>query len=854
MSRCVLIFSVAAISGFRLFAQSEPDKVLFFEKSVKPVFAANCAACHNQQLKTSGLALDSRKDLLTGGNRGASVKPGSPGESVLFRAIEQTGDLKMPPGRKLNDEAIAAVRKWIEDGASWTAEAAPTKARGADHWAFQPPKRTAPPAVKNAAWVRNPIDRFVLARLEQEGLAPSPEADRLTLLRRVSLDLTGLPPTTNEIAAFVADTSPMAYEKAVDRLLASSHYGERWGRNWLDLARYADSDGYTIDDPRQIWLYRDWVIKALNDDMPFDRFVIEQIAGDMLPNATVSQMIATGFHRNTALNYEGGIDFEQYRVEAVADRVATTGAAFLGLTLGCARCHDHKYDPISQREFYQLLAYFNSTDEITTEAEREQYDRPVLEVPTAQDIEKVKAHRAKVDALNRELVSHVRALAAKPAAPDDPPKHNDKTLVGLMGKLRQATRNEPRVTSTLVMRELPRPREAYIHLNGDFTRRGATVTPDVPAILKSKPIGTTRLDLARWLVDPSNPLTARVTVNRMWQTYFGKGLVESESDFGLAGSQPTHPELLDWLALEFMNSRPAWSQKAVHRLIVTSAAYRQSSRSRRDLEEKDPYNNLLARQSRFRLEAEAIRDGALVASGMLTPTVGGPSVFPPIPINAMSGTQLVKPWPTAFGPDRYRRGLYTFTYRASLHPALSLFDAPDAAAACTRRVRSNTPLQALTLLNDTAHTEFARGFARRIDKEGGASDRSRIEFAFLAALGRRPQPAETERMLRFLAVQRDEYASNPKSASVLIANEPGGDARAMLEAEAAAKPRAGGNQSAQGRAAVNEFVTAAKAELEIAKKSEESRVAIEPARVPELAAWTAVARVLLNLDDFMTRN
>ena len=850
MHRLLLILSFAAVSS-GLLAQTESDAVAFFEKSVKPVFAANCAACHNQQLKTSGLALDSRKDVLAGGNRGASVKPGAPGESILLRAIEQTGDLKMPPGRRLNEDAIAAVRKWIADGASWTAEAAPVKTRGADHWAFQSPKRKSPPVVKNAAWVRNPIDRFVLARLEQESIAPSPEADRLTLLRRVSLDLTGLPPTTKEIAEFVGDTSGTAYEKAVDRLLASQHYGERWGRHWLDLARYADSDGYTIDDPRQIWLYRDWVIKALNDDMPFDRFVIEQIAGDMLPNPTVPQLIATGFHRNTALNYEGGIDFEQYRVEAVADRVATTGSVFLGLTLGCARCHDHKYDPISQREFYQLLAYFNNTDEITTEAEREQYDRPVLELATPQDLERVKGYREKVDALSRELALYVRELAAKTALPNDPPKHKDKTLLSLTAKLREARRNPPRVTSTLIMREVAKPREAYIHLGGDFTRKGATVAPDVPAILKSKPVGSTRLELAKWLVDPANPLTARVTVNRIWQTYFGKGLVETESDFGLAGSQPTHPELLDWLALEFTS---AWSQKAIHRLIVTSAAYRQSSRGRKELEERDPYNNLLARQSRFRLEAEAIRDSALVASGMLTPTIGGPSVFPPIPVNAMNGTQLVKAWPTAFGPDRYRRGMYTFTYRASLHPALSLFDAPDAAAACTRRVRSNTPLQALTLLNDTAHTEFARGFAKRIEKEGGASDRARIEFAFAAALGRQPKPAETERMLRFLAVQRDEFASNPKSANILIANEQGGDARAMKEAEEAAKPRSGGNQSRQGRAGVEEFIKAADAELERAKKLEATRVPIEPSRVPELAAWTAVARVLLNLDDFMTRN
>ena len=353
MTRPVLLFGFAAISGARLFGQSAafaPDAVGFFETRVAPVLAANCSACHNQRLRSSNLALDSRAGVLTGGNRGPSAKPGSPDESMLIRAVEQTGDLKMPPGKKLSGEEIATLRKWIQDGMAWTPEkAAAAPRRGADHWAFQAPKRAAQPAVKSPGWARNPIDRFVLARLEQEGIQPSPEADRATLLRRVSLDLTGLPPSPKEIMAFVADRAPDAYEKVVDRLLASRHYGERWGRHWLDLARYADSDGYTIDDPRQIWLYRDWVINALNDDMPFDRFVIEQIAGDMLPNATVQQTIATGFHRNTPANYEGGIDFEQYRVEAVADRVATTGAAFLGLTLGCARCHDHKYDPIAQR-------------------------------------------------------------------------------------------------------------------------------------------------------------------------------------------------------------------------------------------------------------------------------------------------------------------------------------------------------------------------------------------------------------------------------------------------------------------------------------------------------------------------
>ncbi|MEO8127157.1 MAG: DUF1549 domain-containing protein, partial [Bryobacteraceae bacterium] len=355
---------------------------LYAQPNVLPILKQNCQACHNQRSKTSGLALDTKEDIMTGGNRGPSVKPGLPAESLLIQAVEQSGDLKMPPGSKLKPEQIAELRQWVEQGAKWPEMTTAKPRRGADHWAFQRPKRPTPPEVKNASWVRNPIDNFILARLERENVKPSPETDRYTLLRRVSLDLTGLPPTPQEIQEFLADRSPGAYEKVVDRLLASDHYGERWGRHWLDVARYADSDGYTIDAARPIWKYRDWVINALNRDLPFNQFVIDQIAGDLEPNPTTDQLIATGFHRNTPSNYEGGIDFEQYRVEAVADRVATTGAAFLGLTIGCARCHDHKFDPISQREFYQLFAFLNNTDEISSEAERYDFNRPFLELPT----------------------------------------------------------------------------------------------------------------------------------------------------------------------------------------------------------------------------------------------------------------------------------------------------------------------------------------------------------------------------------------------------------------------------------------------------------------------------------------
>jgi len=787
-------------------ASPTAEGLAFFETSVQPILKTNCQPCHNQRTRTSGLALDSRDGALAGGNRGAAVKPGAPNESLLIRAIEQTTDLKMPPGRRLKDEQIAVLRQWIEKNAPWTPAAASNKPRGWDHWAFQPPKRPAVPAVRNSAWVRNEIDNFVLARLEQEHVQPSPEADKYTLLRRLSLDLVGLPPSPAEIQAFLSDTSADAYEKVVDRLLASPHYGERWGRHWLDLARYADSDGYTIDGPRQIWKYRDWVIDALNRDMPYPEFVIDQLAGDLLPNPTTAQLIATGFHRNTPSNYEGGIDFEQYRVEAVADRVATTGAVFLGLTIGCARCHDHKYDPITQREFYQLFAFFNNTDEISSEDDRYDFNRPILQLPTPDETARLKVYNTQVAVLSKEVADYVKGLAAKPVVPGDPPKYQDAGLQERVAKLRSLEKQKPQLTTTLVMRELPAPRQTYIHLGGDFLQHGAPVSPGVPAVLSSKPVTGTRLDLARWLVDPSNPMTARVTVNRMWQAFFGTGIVETENDFGLIGSKPTHPELLDWLATEFVAR--GWSQKTMHRLIVTSATYRQSSHRRTDLDEVDPYNHLLARQSRMRLEAEILRDSGLVASGLLTPQIGGPSVYPPIPEGAMAVTQVKRPWPTATGPDRYRRGMYTFFYRSVPHPALALFDAPDASTTCTRRIRSNSPLQALTLLNDEAFVEFSRSLARRILRETSPNDQARLDDAFLLTLGRKPRSIETERLLRFLATERDEYRSNPASASLMVKEQ---------------------------------AVTSSASE------------STDPKDVPELAAWTALSRVLFNLDDFMTR-
>ena len=785
---------------------------------IQQILRSNCQPCHNDTTRSSGLALTNRDAILTGGNRGPAIKPGSPDESLLVRAVEQSGELKMPPGRKLQPQETASIRRWIELGAAWPKDdATVSRPKGSDWWAFQPIKRVNPPPIGDAAWVRNPIDQFILARLEKERLQPSSEASKETLLRRVSLDLTGLVPSPQEIRAFLADTSPNAYERLVDRLLASPHYGERWGRHWLDVARYADSDGYTIDAPRQMWKYRDWVINALNRDMPFDQFVVEQIAGDMLPNPTVDQLIATGFHRNTPSNYEGGIDFEQYRVEAVVDRVSTTGAAFLGLTLGCARCHDHKFDPVAQKEFYQLFAYFNNTDEITSEAERYDFNRPILEVPSSEEIARKKAFDAQWAALSKELVTYVRELAARPRKPGDEDPSKDPGLIERVQNLRDLRGREPRFTTTLIMRELRQPRETYVQLGGDFTRKGVPVKPAIPAVLPQLPAdASTRLDLAKWLVDPQNPLTSRVTVNRMWQAYFGKGIVETENDFGKQGASPSHPELLDWLASEFV--RLKWSQKAIHRLIVTSATYRQSSKRRPDIESADPYNKLLARQNRLRLEAEIVRDAALAASGLLTDTVGGPSVFPPIPDGALSVTQVSGTWPTATGPDRYRRGLYTFFRRSAAYPGLVVFDAPDATAACTRRIRSNTPLQALTTLNDETFLEFAEGLAARVLKEAPPDNKERIRYAYMLALGRTPRPDEEQRLETFLAHRAGEYKTRPARATELVYK--------------------GGKFGPDG----------------IPMNPPPAKLAaMLPADLPLEATWTGVARVLLNLDDFLTR-
>jgi hypothetical protein len=800
--RANILFWLGSVT---LAGAAAPDYV----SEIKPLLAAQCVKCHGASQQKGGLRLDTASLAKRGGERGPAIVSGKSRESLLVAAIEGThAELPRMPYKRapLDSTEIARIKAWIDAGAASPADEQPSSDV---HWSFVAPKRPAPPRIRSPqSAVRNEIDRFILARLEQERIKPSPEADRATLLRRVSLDLTGLPPTIAEVDAFMNDRAPDAYEKVVERLLASPHYGERWGRWWLDVARYADSNGYSIDAPRQIWKYRDWVIAAFNRDLPFDQFTIEQLAGDLLPGATLEQKIATGFHRNTQINQEGGIDKEQFRIESVIDRVGTTGTAWLGLTIACAQCHDHKFDPITQREYYRLFAFLNNQDEPTLELPDASVDRAAIEAEREEAtaeveryLETIGGELAKAETeLTPERVAKFKA-DVKAALKVEPVKRTLKQRRAVAAALRYAdqdfkARNDrltklemskAGVVSTMVMAERKEPRLTQLFIKGDFTRKGDVVQPGVPAVLPALNVGRasrspseanasetlalpSRLDLARWLVSPENPLTARVTMNRVWQHYFGRGLVETENDFGTQGLAPSHPELLDWLATEFL--RQGWSFKAMHRLIVTSATYRQSSKTRADATAKDANNRLLWRQNRLRLEAESVRDVMLAASGLLNPKIGGPSVFPPIADGAMAFTQVKREWKPSAGADRYRRGMYTFFYRAAPHPALTVFDAPDSFSACTRRLRSNTPLQALTLLNDAAFVEFAGGLADRVLREGQGSDRERIMFAFRLCLGRAPNGTELRRLEELLAQQKraepNEHAAWATVARVLL--------------------------------------------------------------------------------------
>jgi mono/diheme cytochrome c family protein len=1055
-----------------------------YARQIAPIFEQHCYECHGANKGRGQLRLHDRTLALAGGVTGIVIVPGHAADSLLVQRIRGEGDDDQMPLKKaaLLPEQIALIEAWIDQGALWpdaagstgTPVSTATAPGPPKHWAYVKPRRPELPSISRAEWVKNPIDRFILARLDHEHLAPSHEAPRTTLLRRVTLDLIGLPPTLEDLDAFLADTRPDAYERAVDRLLASPRFGERWARPWLDLARYADSNGYEKDNRRSAWAFRDWVIDAFNADMPFDRFTIEQIAGDMLPDATTAQKIASGFHRNAMTNEEGGVDPDESLYEVLVDRVNTTTTVWLGSTVGCAQCHNHKYDPFSQKDYYRLMAFFQNTDyasktfgdgtryfegqldlaspeqaarrtalekEIATleatinaktpalaaaQARWEQNLRQAslawtrlkpesveatngVELSIAADDEIVAAGanpalttytitattpqtnitglrlealpdpslpkggpgrdpygHFRITAISADIAPAVatstapsqpqsvlftsvkvddaiekidpnaflgRALLGRPITPDAttrtrqsappapeagmPPRkgaswtidalkdetrvprqavltadkpfgfiggtritvrvaHLDGTLgqglgrfrlsitstrapeqvAGIPARLRPllalpvARRSDkqaqalaeqfrrvtpllerPRADLTssrkalqafdqqkaMVMKEKPtfeRP-SAYLRERGAFTAKGPLLYAAVPASLhpmpESQPMN--RLGLARWLVDENNPLTARVAVNRLWEQLFGRGLVETSEDFGTQGTPPSHPELLDWLATEFISQK--WSQKAMLRLMVTSASYRQDSRVTPALLEHDPYNRLLARGPRFRLEAEMLRDTALSSAGLLSAKLHGPSVFPPQPDGVWNNpfSPDVK-WPASEGEDRYRRGLYTFIRRTSPYPTMMALDATSREYCTVRRVRTNTPLQALALMNDEAYFEAAQAMGRRMmDEARDKAMANGLTYGMRLVVARQPDARELARLESLWQTESRCYASHPQEAHRLIA--PARSTQPASTQSGSAQP--GSAQSA------------------------------------ELAAWTVVANVLLNLDEAQTK-
>ncbi|MBC7820271.1 MAG: PSD1 domain-containing protein [Planctomycetaceae bacterium] len=1029
--------TIVVIASLSLAADKLPppaDRKIDFAKDVRPLLEKHCWKCHGAEKQESGLRLDSRAALLKGGDIGQVIAAEDSERSKLILLVSGTDpQTVMPPdGPQLKPAEVGILRAWIDQGCVWPDGDAPKETKNT-HWAYQPIRRVAPPAVKKSDWVRNPIDQFVLAELEKRGISPSPEADRSTLIRRLNLDLLGLPPTIEEVDTFVNDSRPNAYEDLVDRLLKSPHFGERWGRHWLDMARYADSDGYEKDNPRpDAFRWRDWVIDAINNDLPFDQFTVEQIAGDLLPNTTAMQKLATAFHRQTLTNTEGGTDKEQWRVEACFDRTETTGAVWLGLTVGCARCHSHKYDAISQREYYQLFAAYNNGDEETAVVPKSPEEvAAYAKTKAAHDAEvsdvtvKLRAEQAKLgeafaawetkaqvaladstaqplklhalDGLKVESDGNVKFAAQKDGSflasgpnpnsavytitgkttvagvsalrldvlPDNslPAKgpgrvaHGNfvlsemtievsptadfanarklefagakadfeqadkpwraidvidgkvdtgwavapqygkehwaifalkeplaldgsafvrvqlrqlygqqhtigrfklslqtgiepsitlpenvqkllaikldqrsaeqkqqlldyyssldaatKTLVKQLDDLKKKEPPKPELTVRVILQRAKDPRKTFVLRRGEFLEP-LTEQEVVPAAFSTLPpmkprdeksTMADRLDLARWLVSPDNPLTSRVTVNHIWRQLFGRGIVASVNDFGIRGEKPSHPELLDWLAVSFRDgdkTAQPWSRKALLKLIVTSATYRQASRHRPELLDVDPQNTLLARQNRLRVEAEIVRDLSLDVGGLLSKKIGGPSVFPALPagITDLSYAGNFK-WTNSTGEDRNRRGMYTFFKRTAPHPNLTTFDCPDANLTCVERRASNTPLQALITLNNETFLEASQAFAKRLLSQPASDDAARLTQAFRLCLARTPSDRELHQLTDLLSVNREFYRAHQDDAKKLNGS-----------------------------------------------------ITISGVSPDETAAWIATARILLNLDEFITR-
>ena len=831
-----------------------------FNRQIRPILSAACFQCHGpaKANREADLRLDTKDGAFARHGDRLVIVPGKPAESELYRCITHSDpDERMPPAdaeRQLSATEIDTIRLWIEQGATWE-----------EHWSLTPMGALELPQVKNTAWVRNAIDRFVLARLEAEGLEPAPEADGATLIRRLSLDLTGLPPKLSEIDAFLADKGPNAYEKLVDRLLASPHYGERMAQDWLDASRFADTHGYHVDSSRDMWRWRDWVIDALNRNVPFDQFATEQLAGDLVPEPTESSRIASGFNRNHGINFEGGAIPEELRVEYVADRVHTTATVFLGLTMKCARCHDHKFDPISQREYYRFFALFNAVPENGIDGAHGNAT-PLLEFPTPAEAAKTKVlteqmavFSDQLDKRNKEsradetawvlarrtvlksqstnksqntnksqttnqektpvddivLIPHEQRTPAQvKTLRDYYLETHDAKYKSILAERTKVRRQRDGVihgiSSTMVMQDMAQPRPTYVLKRGQYDQHDVQVQPGVPSALPPLPERAphNRLGLALWLASPDHPLTSRVTVNRYWQMYFGTGIVKTAENFGAGGELPSHPQLLDWLALRFVESN--WNIKAFQKLIVTSATYRQSSRVTPGLLARDPENRLLARGPRFRLSAEFIRDNALVISGLLVRRVGGPSVRGYQPEGLWDEvafgikTYGAQVYVQDHGEKLYRRGMYSFWKRSCPPPSLATFDAPSREVCVMRRERANTPLQSLALLNDPAFVEAARAFAERIMKQGGDSDQQRVAYAFRLATGRHSTADEREVLLEEFHARLNTFNVDVQAAEKLLGI----------------------------------------GELPCDESLDKSR----------LAAWTMVARIILNLDETISKN
>jgi hypothetical protein len=1035
-----LLSGISALqSGGLVNASDEP---IHFLRDVRPILAANCFSCHgaDESHREGDLRLDTFVGATSTDDRSAAITPGNPDTSLLVERIEsQDPELVMPPpdsGKSLTAEQKAVLRKWIESGAEYQ-----------EHWAFVPPQRPSIPVVtaRHRAWIQNPIDVFVLDRLNKDGLTPSAKASPETLLRRLALDLTGLPPTLQEQNTFAESVQgsgnlAVSLSREAERLMESPHFGEKWARHWLDAARYADSDGFEKDKPRFVWFYRDWVVNAFNRDMPYDQFLTEQLAGDLLPGRTQDQVVATGFLRNSMINEEGGVDPEQFRMEAMFDRMDAIGKAMLGLTIQCTQCHNHKYDPVTQTEYYQLFAFLNNCDEaqatvytsvglelrqrllkqiadvekslrdsspdwatrmgaweetVRSEANPWNVVRPELDssggqkhfllddgsvlaqgyAPTKHttiftgntelksltgfrfellldsnlphggpgravdglcavtefqveaapldrpdQVTKVKLVSATADispsgetelapmfndksgkrrvtgsiekaidgdnltawsidqgpgrsnvARNAVFVpdkpltsesgfrvtfklvqmhggwnsddnqnnnpgrfrfsvtdqatpvadpvpAAVREIVAKPAELRSAVEQNAvfshwRTLqpdwADANAQIEALWQQHPRGETQLVLHERAQRRPTYLLTRGDFLKPDAEVEAGVPSFLNSLPKTNEpdRLRFARWVADRSSPTTARSIVNRIWQEYFGTGLVATSEDLGTQSEFPSHPELLDWLAVELMDHN--WSLKHIHRLIVNSATYQQSSRVTPELLAKDPHNRLLARGPRLRLSGEGVRDQALAASGLLNRTIGGPPVYPPAPefLFQPPASYGPKTWVTDTGPDRYRRALYTFRFRSVPYPMLQNFDTPRGDIACVQRVRSNTPLQALTTLNEDLFVESSRALGRQVALNSSGSEEDRIVEAFRRVICRRPTDDEKTALLEFLQLQKTRFASEPEEFAWRLANG-----------------------TKEERPALSEGVS-----------------------VADLAAWTAVSRVILNLDEAITK-